>query len=503
MIFDDVKENFDSIQIFEFPSSFSSKASKIDQWNPKESQFYYGNNPFLLKADGMGEFYYYISPLPVTVESTLQMKIRDFRKENTKTEPLTNTTISRWQFNTINNTRNSLYEFTINSKGGFYFAAFSSDLSLSLEDFSVAVPTSTFEGDLPFFVSLEDYANNLFPQRFELIGRVAFNFDVPVNLSYSIFLSNPEHEPYVCGLLVNNDTNEFFPSDKLRQSTLGLTPNQRGYSLAIFGLYNDLINRLSQLDLVGKWRLKLFSDSPITEYSNFVFPVYNDIEGENSQLDETHIFIQYVLTGGCDAFLVLETSQALSLTLTSCEDEREVNTMRGAGFVFLPLCKIPGEKEQKRFTVKGIVTETIHSFSWKVRIFSNAPVTVREDTATSEKITAVIAAWEKKRPPKPVTKKTDSKGKAVDIVSFTCDVDEDLLDIEEGEVKVYEEDQMEEFFRIPPEEAAAESQSLEIGEDIKEKIVHASSLIQDDWDEFEAAHLQVGKLYTPPETKSD
>jgi hypothetical protein len=131
------------------------------------------------------------------------MKIRNFRKENTKAKSLINTTINRWQFNTINNTRNSLYEFTINSKGGFYFAAFSSD-------FSVAVPASIFEDNLHFFVSLEGYANNLFPQRFELIDKVAFNFDISANLSYLMFMSNLEHEQYICELLVNNDINVFF-----------------------------------------------------------------------------------------------------------------------------------------------------------------------------------------------------------------------------------------------------------------------------------------------------
>jgi hypothetical protein len=54
-----------------------------------------------------------------------------------------------------------------------------------------------------------------------------------------------------------------------------------------------------------------------------MFPVYNDIECENSQLDETHIFIQYVLTDVltdvCDGFIVLETNNVLSLTLTSSE----------------------------------------------------------------------------------------------------------------------------------------------------------------------------------------
>jgi hypothetical protein len=43
-----------------------------------------------------------------------------------------------------------------------------------------------------------------------LIDWIVFNFDISANLSYSIFLSNPEHEPYVCELLVNNDTNVFF-----------------------------------------------------------------------------------------------------------------------------------------------------------------------------------------------------------------------------------------------------------------------------------------------------
>jgi hypothetical protein len=103
---------------------------------------------------------------------------------------------------------------------------------------------------------------------------------------------------------------------------------------------------------VGRWRLKIFSDVQLSDVVDTLHPNYSEVDGEITEMDESHQINRNVLTGACEAVIVLETSLPLSLTLVATEDEVPINSVRGVGFAVLPSLRLPGEKEPVRLIVK-------------------------------------------------------------------------------------------------------------------------------------------------------
>jgi hypothetical protein len=312
--------------------------------------------------------------------------------------------------------------------------------------------------------------------------------------------------------LFNNDTNDANSSKGLRSGSLALTPNKRGYTVLIFGLYTETILQYQPIDLIGKWRLRLFSDVRLSDIVDSAHLNYTEVDGECTEMDETHQINRNILTGSCEAVVVLETSLPLSLTLVATEDEVALNTVRGIGWAVLPSVHIPSEKEAVRLIVKGISSEYTTGFQWKLRIFSTSVVTCKEDTAPAEKTAAAIAAWEKKGAVKPVAgKKADPKGKAADTKMPTTppEIDPSVFQTVDGEPTVLTEAQVEGFMPQPPEpespqphgHAAAELSPPEPGEELRDLVGALAAKMNEGWDQCEAQRAQVTKLFTPTPPK--
>jgi hypothetical protein len=65
------------------------------------------------------------------------------------------------------------------SRGGHVLHLLSFDSQLDFGDFDQVATVTAADGDLPFYVCLDDYAARIFGQRFELIGKVMFNINSP------------------------------------------------------------------------------------------------------------------------------------------------------------------------------------------------------------------------------------------------------------------------------------------------------------------------------------
>jgi hypothetical protein len=247
------------------------------------------------------------------------------------------------------------------------------------------------------------------------------------------------------------------------------------------------------------------SDIVDTLHSN-----YSEVDGELTEMDESHQINRHVLTGPCEAVIVLETSLPLSLTLVSQEDETPMNSVRGVGFAVLPAVHLPGEKEPLRLIIRGISSELTIGFTWKLRIFSTGPVNCREDTAPADKTAAAIAAWEKKRGVvKPSgAKKADAKrGAAVEppVTIVAPVIDQSILERVDGEGVVLTDAQIEALLpgaAQPTEEKPGPSEpAVESGEELRDQISALAGRLGETWDQYEARMAQVTKLFTPTPPK--
>jgi hypothetical protein len=346
--------------------------------------------------------------------------------------------------------------------------------------------------------------------RFELTGKVVFNLDQPGNVAFALFVTNELQKANMAILLFNNDSDDVSTSIGLRSGSVALTPNKRGYTLLIFGLYTDAIYQYQPVDLVGKWRLRIFSDVQLSDVVDTTHLNYAEVDGECTEIDESHQISRHVLTGSCEAVVVLETSLPLSLTLIATEDEVALNTVRGIGFIVLPSIHVPADKDPVRLIVRGISSESAVGFQWKLRIFSTGPVTCKEDTAPAEKTAAAIAAWEKRRAAKPIGgKKAEPKGRASDSPAALAppDINPAVLYKIDGEPVVLTEDQIEALLasHVEPEHhpSPAELLAAEPGEDLKDQIVYLTAKMSESWDQYEAKRNQITKLFTPTPPKME
>lgn len=509
MILEDVLENFDSIVVFQSVENYRTNIKKQDMWNPKEQQFYYPQEPFLMKATA-GTARIYCAPVQTSSSDTdLVVKFRHFNW-NTNNEPtLLDIRTNRWQSYSLNIENGAeIFEVDVRSKGGYYMQVVSADSNIEFIEYSDIINLTLAEGDLPFFVSMEDYVFNVFAQRFEPIGKVLFNLYKPGNISYTVTISNPNHSKYIACFICNLDTNDIVSSTELGSGSILITPNNRGYSLFIYGLYPEVINSFGPADLIGKWRARIYSDVTLSDVVDIRPTVYNEVEGEILYLDETHLIQRHVITGGCEATIIFETSQPLSLTLILQEDENIINEVRGVGFCVLPSVKVPGDKDSKRVIIRSICSEKPQNgFNWKIRIYSTSPVVCKEDTQPAERIAAIIASWEKKRNVKPVGKKGESKVKSSETgqSSPAAVLHENVLNIVQGEATVLTEEQINAILPGSStdllQENNIDSGSTDLGEDFREGINALISKINDNFDNIEGGRTQISKLYTPPPPK--
>jgi hypothetical protein len=284
---------------------------------------------------------------------------------------------------------------------------------------------------------------------------------------------------------------------------VALTPTKRGYTILIFGLYSETIFQSQPVDLIGRWRLKIFSDVPLSDVVDSIHSHYSEAEGECTEMDESHQINRSLLTGACEAVIVLETSIPISLTLIATEDEVPINSVRGLGFAVLPAIHLPGEKEPVRLIVKGISSENTVGFSWKLRIFSTAPVNCKEDTAPAEKTAAAIAAWEKKRVVKPSPgKKAEPKSRNPDAAVALAPPEIDTLVLEkiDGEPTVLTEAQIEALLQPAaeiPEVVVEKEGAVDPGEELRDIITALSNKMTESWDQYDLRRGQITKLFTP------
>jgi hypothetical protein len=150
--------------------------------------------------------------------------------------------VTRWQSTTLQIEKGEeLFELLTNSRGGFVFQAFSNEVELDFLEYADVTNISAHEGDLPFFIGLDEFAFNVFAQPFELIGKISLNLDQPGNIFFALYVSNPLHRDSVAGILFNGDTNDVIYSSDLHCGSIAITPIKRGYSVLIFDLYSDRI----------------------------------------------------------------------------------------------------------------------------------------------------------------------------------------------------------------------------------------------------------------------
>ena len=525
MIYEDLVENFDSIMVFSPTSSFTSNIRAVHNWVPKEAQFYTPPPPKLLRCMGAGRLRICTAPLLTTApvnDVNLTMKYFSW---NAKELPVAiEVSTPTWKITTLDVKKpEEFLEVEVFSKGGFILQILGIDTQIEWVDYTdVITCVHDVEGDLPFYVCMDDYATSIFKQRFELIGKVMFNLDRPGNLSYAVYVTNALQKAHMVAMLFNNDLNEATSTHKLRSGDTSVSPNKRGYTLLVFGLYTEAIFASQPADLIGRWRLKMFSDVPLSDIVETAHSNYTEIEGECSEMDETHQINRNVLTGSCEAVVVLETSHPLSLTLTSIVDDVEVNCVRGIGFVILPTCRIPGDKEPTRLIIRGVSTEHMTGFSWKLRIFSTGPVVCKEDTAPAEKTAAAIAAWEKKRGAAPPTgKKSDMKSRSsaqapqptlnLDPPEFNPNVIKTIK--AHGEGQVLTEEQLAQLSPQVPESTEVQSiseiaetasaVSTDPADPVREQITAYTTMMNDNWDQYDQKRAQISKLFTPTPPKPD
>ena len=265
--------------------------------------------------------------------------------------------------------------------------------------------------------------------------------------------------------------------------------------------------RLQPTDLVGKWRAKLFSSVQLSDVVNMPHTAYTELDGECNELDENHQIIRHVLTGSCEAVVVLETSKPLSLTLMSQESDKQINSVRGIGFAVLPTVRVPGDKDP-HLIIRGICSENeTHPFSWKLRIFSTGQVTCKEDTEPQEKMNQSLSAWEKKRAQRPAGgKKNDAKARSVEpqvVFNGPPVIDESVLSIvgenEEGEVLTKEQvDQLIPASTSDLDKNEPDSPTADPGEGLRNQIANLSTKVTEDWENVEQKRTHISKLYTPP-----
>ena len=512
MILEDMIDNFDSIVIFTPSSNFQTNIRKQDLWSTKEQQFYIPPSPILLKAQGPGTIQVYAAPFPTTsVNNDLKLTLNKFNWSSNESNCVFDLNCNKWTTIPLKINKNEeIFEMETVSKGGYVMQMFSNDVKIDFIEYNELTNVTTAEGDLPFYISLEEFSLNVFHQRFELIGKIIFNLDQPGNVSFSLYITNPIHKPCVAGMLFNNDSNDIIPTNNLKISSIALTPNKKGYTLLIFGLYDDSILNYQSTDLIGKWRLKIFSDVQLSDIIDVSHLNYTEVEGENTELDENHQIQRHVLTGGCESVIVFETSSALSLTIIASEDEKQLNIIRGVGFCVLPTCKIPNEKENIRLIVRSISSEQITGFTWKLRIFSTSPVNCKEDTAPAEKTAAAINAWEKKRNAKPQgnRNKPDPKTKIIEppVILNPPILDENVIFYQKGDPIVLSEQQIDEMIppQIPEIQKEIENENIiELGDDLRENLLNVYNKMNDDWDNLESRRNQITKLYVPPSPKSE
>jgi hypothetical protein len=514
MIYEDLVQNFDCIMAFAPVSAFPYSLKIAQNWVPKESQFYIPPPPKLLHCQGVGRVQICAAPLLTTAPTNdLKVTLRKYVWNAAEAPIVLEINTPVWVTTSLNVTKpDDLFELELFARGGYIIQILSFDTQIELQEYDQVTTVTAAEGDLPFYVCLDEYAISIFPQKFELVGKVMLNLGQPGNVSFALFVTNEIQKSNMAVLLFNNDTNDANSSKGLRSGTVALTPNKRGYTILIFGLYTETILQYQPVDLIGKWRLRLFSDVPLSDVIDSTHLNYTEVDGECTEMDETHQINRNILTGSCEAIVVLETSLPLSLTLVATEDEVALNTVRGIGWAVLPSVHIPGEKEAVRLIVKGISSEHITGFQWKLRVFSTATVACKEDTAPAEKTAAAIAAWEKKRAVKPVTgKKADAKGKAADtqIPMTPPEIDPSVLRTVDGEPTVLTEAQIEGLIPQPPEpeppqphgHAAPEPTAPEPGEDLRDLIGTLAAKMNDGWDQYEARRAQVTKLFTPTPPK--
>jgi hypothetical protein len=507
MIYDDLSDNFDCIMAFSPVSSFVSNLREQSGWLAKEAQFYVPPPPRLLRCSGIGRVQLCAAPLPTSApQNEARVVLRRFNWAAPETPVLLELTAATWTTTSFEVTRPDEYlELETFSRGGYVLQLLSLDSHLEFAEYEMFATVTAAEGDLPFYVCLDDYASSIFGQRFELIGKVTFNIDQPGNVSFALYVTNELQKPHMVALMFNNDSNDTVASSGLRASCIAVTPNKRGYTVLIFGLYPEAIFQTQPVDLVGRWRLKMFSDVQLSDVLDAVHSNYSEVEGELSEMDESHQINRHVLTGACEAVVVLETAVPLSLTLVSTEDDVPVNSVRGIGFAVLPSVRVPGDKEAVRLIVKGISSEVLTGFAWKLRIFSTGVVNCKEDTAPADKTAAAIAAWEKKRGPvkPPPAKKAETKrGAEVPVLVAPPEIDESVLEEVQGEGVVLTEAQIEALMPAvaeQPDEKAGSgtADAPDPGEDLRDQLTVLTGKMTESWEQYEARRAHVTKLFTP------
>lgn len=520
MIYEDLVENFDCIVVFAPPSSFTSNIKSTHAWTPKEGPFYIPPPPRLLKCSGVGRIQICAAPLLTTAPTNeLKIMLRPFNWATHETPPANEIIASSWKITTLEVTKHEeMFEMETFSKGGYVMQILGIDTHVEFEPYNQVTSVTSVDGDLPFYVSLEENASSIFSQRFELVGKVVFNLDQPGNVAFALSVTNEVQKPYMTCIIFNNDLSDATASINLRSGSAALTPNKYGYTLLVFGLYTEAIMSVQPAELVGRWRLSLFSDSPLSDVVDAIHSNYAEIEGDCDEMDETHEFSSTVITGGGDAVIVLETDRPLSLTLIATEDDVEVSCVRGVGFVILPFCRVPGDKDTTRFVIRGISSEMVIGFSWKLRIFSIAPLNCKEDTAPAEKTAAAIAAWEKKRTvtttkPTPAGKRSETKSRTSNDSGGPlgpAEIDDTMLETVSGDGTILAEDQIASLLQTPTESAEPQSiANLEVtsiadpGEELAAQFDELSTQINDQWDQFEQKRSQISKLFTPTPPKAD
>jgi hypothetical protein len=514
MIYEDLVDNFDCIMAFSPVSSFPFGLKHSHVWVPKEAQFYAPPPPKLLHCNGAGRVQICVAPLLTTAQTNdLKLVLRKFAWNASEAPVALELRTSAWVTTSLDVAKpDETFELEVFSRGGYVLQMLSLDTQIEFQGYDQVTTVTAADGDLPFYVCLDEYATSIFPQRFELIGKVVFNLDQPGNVAFALFVTNEIQKGNMAVVLFNNDNNDANASRGLRSGTVALTPNKRGYTMLIFGLYTEAIMQYQPVDLVGKWRLRMFSDVPLSDVVDATHLNYTEVDGECVEMDETHQINRNILTGSCEAVVVLETSLPLSLTLVATEEDVALNTARGIGWAVLPVVHIPGEKEPLKLIIKGIASEAQTGFQWKLRIFSTGAVNCKEDTGPAEKTAAAIAAWEKKRATKPVTgKKTEAKAKGTDaqVPTTPPEIDPKVLHTVEGEPVVLTEAQIEAL--LP---AAAEPEPMpshpahsveptvpEPGEELRDQISALAAKMNEAWEQYEAKRTQVTKLFTPTPPK--
>ena len=524
MILDDIMDNFDCIMAFSPPSSFASNIRKVEQWVPKESQFYIPPSPYLLHTNGIGKVQVCTAPLLTTAPTNdLKVTLREFNWSTGESPVLLDIDCSSWKTTTLDVDKpDDLIEIECHSKSGYVLQLLSLESQLELQDYADVTHVVSSEGDLPFYVCLDDYSTSIFAQRFELIGKVVFNLEQPGNISFAVYITNLIHRENTAAILFNNDLDTVFATEGLKSKSIPITPNKRGYTLLIFGLYKDTIFSHQPVELIGKWRSKIFSDIPLSDIVEQPHLNYTEFEGECTEIDENHQIQRHVLTGNCEAVIVLETSQPQSLTLIVLQDDVQINCVRGVGFVILPSIHIPGEKEQTRVVIRSLSSEENTGFNWKIRIFSTAAVVCKEDTLPAERTLATITAWEKKRSSKPNPGKkpeTKSRSGSNDQSPGLAppEIHEDLFEVienEEEEATILTQEQLLQLVPPPPEvqpeghgsvksSTSAVSVVADPGESLRDQIATLTTKMNESWDNYEQHRAQITKLFQPTTTVVD